>query len=107
MAKIAESPRMGRGLKRDVSVNKKMFVKSRPIRSEKYSRESQSSEYKRKDIDTVAFNLYLMKTKAVGRIVLDFGDPAEILVKLDLFAKVGIHLLIARAAFLVRIRSSV
>lgn len=65
---------------------------------EKYSWEYRPSEYTIADIDMTAFNSYLKKAKAVGRIEFESDDPGVVLEKLDLFAKDGVHLLNAGAS---------
>lgn len=66
--------------------------------SEKYSWERQRSEYRIEDVDRKAFQTYLEKAKAVGRIEFDSEDPAVVLNKLDLTDEDRIHLLNAGAA---------
>lgn len=65
---------------------------------EKYSWENRPSDYTIEDIDMEAFQSYLIKAKAVGRIEFESDDPAVVLEKLDLFAKDHVHLLNAGAA---------
>ena len=54
---------------------------------EKYSWEYRPSEYTIADIDMTAFNSYLKKAKAVGRIEFESDDPGVVLEKLDLLLK--------------------
>lgn len=65
---------------------------------EKYSWENRPSDCTIEDIDMMAFQSYLMKAKAVGRIEFESDEPAVVLEKLGLFAKDGVHLLNAGAA---------
>lgn len=83
----------------DIVMSQEMYSEMLLARgSEKYSWENKTSEYTIDDVDMTAFQLYLQKAKAAGRIEFESDNPSVVLEKLGLFSKDGVHLLNAGAA---------
>ncbi len=83
----------------DVVMSQEMYSEMLLNRGgEKYTWENQPSDYTIGDIDITAFQSYLKKAKAVGRIEFESDDPNVVLEKLGLLAKDGEHLLNAGAS---------